>query len=275
MKGKIEFKVNEENISFNIHPLCMLFPWMDAKTINILKDDIEIHGQRDSIKIFQGEVLDGKNRLRACADLGITPKVEDLTEDTNLIAYIKSVGLCRRDLNSVQRIEIAQAIEKYNQSQLPKEEQEKRVELKKDPIKREKFKESEIKRITIEARTTRQTVENVMKIQDQVKEGNPEAIKTYTNMKESKITPENGFKKVMGTTRVKPTYIPTEPSKEELRQDIIKYEFENLRLNNIVKRLIEFIKEKGLWSEIKHEFGFIENQELTEPTPKQLREAEK
>ena len=84
---------------YEVHPLCELFPWMDDKTFAALKEDISQYGQRDTIKLFKGLLLDGKNRLRALTDLKIEPLIEHLPEETNIIAYIKSVGLCRRDLS--------------------------------------------------------------------------------------------------------------------------------------------------------------------------------
>lgn len=68
-----------------------------------LKADIEKHGQRDRIKLFEGQVLDGWHRYRACDDLGLDPKTCDLVPGTDPVAFVLSRNLHRRHLEPGQR----------------------------------------------------------------------------------------------------------------------------------------------------------------------------
>ncbi|MFX0132020.1 MAG: hypothetical protein ACFFDN_00110 [Candidatus Hodarchaeota archaeon] len=280
--NKVKIKPKEIKMEdYKIHPLCMLFPWMDVQTFSILKKDIEKYGQRDKIKVYQEQVLDGKNRLRALIDLGIEPKTEVLPEDTDPIAYIKAIGLCRRDLNTVLRVEIAQKIEEYRLSQLKKEEQEKRKELKEEPKTKEPLEEEEIKRIATDARSTEKTVKKIIKIQEKAKE-DPKAQEVYENMKKENIKSiASGFRKVIGTIeKKKPTIQQKEASKNELKEELATARFEIKRLTNLNSRLIklkekliDFINRNGLWEKARKELGFPEKEESYEPTIKEVRKS--
>jgi len=68
----------------------MEFPWFDEEHGAILKKSISKIGIIDPIKRFQGEILDGKNRLRMLVDLNwnddkIEESIMDLPENTNWI----------------------------------------------------------------------------------------------------------------------------------------------------------------------------------------------
>ena len=41
-----------------------------------LKRDIAAHGQIELVTLHEGAILDGRNRYRACMELGITPNTE-------------------------------------------------------------------------------------------------------------------------------------------------------------------------------------------------------
>lgn len=252
----------------------MLFPWFDEETKEILKEDIKKYGQRDSIKRLKGVIIDGKNRLRALKDLEIEPKIEDLPEDTNLVAYVKAVGLCRRDLTPTKRWRIAKALDKYEEEQLPKEEKQKIEEWKKDPKKREILKKKKQKKIATEARTTIEVVKNLDEIEEEAEKGNKKAKNLLDKLENEDIkSVSTVHKEVVGTVKIiKPK--PKEPTREQLIEDLTFYKYDNKRLKNINTRLIKYIKEKGFWDEIKGEFSITEMTPSADPTPKQLREAE-
>jgi hypothetical protein len=58
-----------------IHPLCELFPLMDADSLAGLVADIRLHGLLSPIIVPEGQVVDGRNRLLACREAGITPRL--------------------------------------------------------------------------------------------------------------------------------------------------------------------------------------------------------
>jgi ParB-like chromosome segregation protein Spo0J len=81
---------------------------MSDEEFDALRDDIEQHGQRDAIVLWDGQILDGRHRMQACLALGIEPKfrtVEMSWEEAK--AYVLSVNLTRRHLDTSQRAIIA------------------------------------------------------------------------------------------------------------------------------------------------------------------------
>lgn len=79
---------------------CDIFPLIDGDEFEALKRDIEEHGQREPIIYVDGEIIDGRNRLRACQELGIEPKIRDLTaaEAGDTFALVMSLNFHRRHL---------------------------------------------------------------------------------------------------------------------------------------------------------------------------------
>jgi hypothetical protein len=61
------------------------------------------HGQRLPIATFQGQIIDGRNRYRACTELGIEPQFEEWDGQGSLVAFVASLNLNRRHLTASQR----------------------------------------------------------------------------------------------------------------------------------------------------------------------------
>lgn len=85
------------------HPLSAAFPSMSADDFQALKDDVEQHGQREPIVVFEGMVLDGWHRYRACVDLGIKPHTMSFPAEDDPVALVKGANLHRRHLTASQR----------------------------------------------------------------------------------------------------------------------------------------------------------------------------
>jgi len=82
---------------------------MSADEYDELKTDIETNGYDDSrpIYIYNGGIIDGWNRYRACQELGVTPAIKAFQgDDTDAIQYVLSSNK-RRNLTSSQRAAIA------------------------------------------------------------------------------------------------------------------------------------------------------------------------
>ncbi len=107
-----------------IHPLADLFPPLDGPAFAALKADIAANGLRENITLWQGAVIDGRNRFRALVELGeLTPEGEPTSSErfkfqyfsewsrsypeTDLVAFVVSKNLHRRHLNESQRAVIA------------------------------------------------------------------------------------------------------------------------------------------------------------------------
>lgn len=97
-------------MTFDVHPAADLFPMMTAAEFDALKADIDEHGQRDPIVLStDGLLIDGRNRLKACEQLGIRPVTKRYDGD-DIVQYVVSHNLHRRHLNDSQRAVIAAKI---------------------------------------------------------------------------------------------------------------------------------------------------------------------
>jgi hypothetical protein len=84
------------------HELSNIFPLIEGKDFVELKEDIKAHGLREPIVLFEGKILDGRNRFRACQETGVTPVFEEYT-GTDPLSFVISLNLKRRHLNESQR----------------------------------------------------------------------------------------------------------------------------------------------------------------------------
>lgn len=91
------------------HPLSELFPAMDGQEYDELVSDIREHGLAQPIVMYQGKILDGRNRVRACEQLGIKPKTVDY-RGQDALGHVVSLNLNRRHLTPGQRAMVAEKI---------------------------------------------------------------------------------------------------------------------------------------------------------------------
>ena len=107
--GSAEPKAAEPNITgpLSAHPAATLFPMMHGTDLGLLVEDIEANGLREPIVIYDGQILDGRNRLRACELAGIAPRFVEWDGVGSPIAFVLSRNLHRRHLNESQRSIVA------------------------------------------------------------------------------------------------------------------------------------------------------------------------
>ena len=91
------------------HPAAALFPLLEGAALDALAADIQAHGLRVPIVIHpDGTLLDGRNRLRACEAVGVTPARETWTGELgHEVDYVISLNLARRHLDESQRAMVA------------------------------------------------------------------------------------------------------------------------------------------------------------------------
>lgn len=104
--------MSEANV--RAHELAGYFPLMTSEELEMLADDIRLNGLRDKIELYEGEIIDGRNRCKACRKAGVEPEFVDVTEKLkgkHLGSYVLSKNLNRRHLpDPDQRKAIAVAI---------------------------------------------------------------------------------------------------------------------------------------------------------------------
>ena len=84
------------------HEYANLFPMMNKDEFSGLLEDISNNGQLVPIVTWENQILDGRNRFRACSVLGVVPIIEDYTGEDPL-GFVISSNLHRRHLSSSQR----------------------------------------------------------------------------------------------------------------------------------------------------------------------------
>lgn len=96
-----------------IHYLAEIFPELEATAFENLKASIDEHGQRDPIVLLGDEVLEGRNRYKACIELGRNPQFRnfDPARDGNPINFVADKNLNRRHLTPGQRAAVAKRID--------------------------------------------------------------------------------------------------------------------------------------------------------------------
>jgi ParB-like chromosome segregation protein Spo0J len=57
----------------DFHPLADAFPLLEGREFMDLSDDIAANGLLNPVIIFEGKILDGRNRYRACLAAGVEP----------------------------------------------------------------------------------------------------------------------------------------------------------------------------------------------------------
>lgn len=88
------------------HPLANLFPLLDGQPFADLMADIQAHGVREPVWLYQGQILDGRNRWRASQAAGVECPVREY-EGSEPAAFVVSLNLHRRHLNESQRAMVA------------------------------------------------------------------------------------------------------------------------------------------------------------------------
>jgi hypothetical protein len=86
-----------------VHPAANLFPMMDERQYQVLLEDIRQHGVNDAVVYYHGQLLDGRNRMRACEELDITPYTIELEDEEDPWAWALSANLHRRHLTTSQK----------------------------------------------------------------------------------------------------------------------------------------------------------------------------
>jgi hypothetical protein len=83
------------------HPLADLFPMLDGVAFERFVEDIRANGQLQPIVIHEGQILDGRNRYRACLKLQIAPKTIPWDGKGSPLSTVLSLNL-HEPVNSIE-----------------------------------------------------------------------------------------------------------------------------------------------------------------------------
>lgn len=97
-----------------VHDVTKMFPLMTEDEFERLKKDIEKNGLIEPIWVnTDGIIIDGRNRYRACEQLGIPATYRTYTGSGSLVAFVVSLNLNRRHLTEGQKSMLAIDIEAH------------------------------------------------------------------------------------------------------------------------------------------------------------------
>lgn len=91
----------------NFHPLSELFPLMQGREFDELVADVKANGLREPIWTYEGQILDGRNRWRACEAAQLAHRPMRAYEGDDPVSFVVSLNLHRRHLDESQRALVA------------------------------------------------------------------------------------------------------------------------------------------------------------------------
>lgn len=95
--------------SMKFHPLANMFPLLEGEGLAELVESIRERGQSQAIVPFEGKILDGRNRYRACLAAGVEPffDTEFAGSFKQARDFVIDANIRRRHLDASQRAMIA------------------------------------------------------------------------------------------------------------------------------------------------------------------------
>lgn len=95
-----------------IHELADIFPMMDDQGIEALAEDIRRNGLLHPIITFEGKVIDGRHRLKACKIAGVAPRFHAMDAEMkgrDPLDVVLALNVRRRNLTTSQTAMVAAA----------------------------------------------------------------------------------------------------------------------------------------------------------------------
>jgi len=90
----------------SFHPEAAFYPLIEGTEFSELIEDIKKNGLIEPIVLLDGQIIDGRNRYRACVEAGITPSYVRKTIK-NPTEYVLSRNHYRRHLTPDDRRKLA------------------------------------------------------------------------------------------------------------------------------------------------------------------------
>jgi ParB-like chromosome segregation protein Spo0J len=100
-------KPADDFLNFTAHALANMFPMMEEREFQELKRDIQAQGILEPIRLFEGKILDGRNRYAAAKACGHTFTLSDFVQwegtPSEAEQWVISTNLHRRHLSAKQK----------------------------------------------------------------------------------------------------------------------------------------------------------------------------
>ncbi len=115
-------------MDYEYHEAADMFPLMKGQPFTDLVESIKQRGLEVPIELFDGKIIDGRNRCRACVEAEVEPDFVEVTPDDPW-GYVIALNLKRRHLDESQRAMVGARIKghyveaaKERQKRKPKDE---------------------------------------------------------------------------------------------------------------------------------------------------------
>ena len=103
------------------HEVAGLFPLLRGAAFEDLVADIKRNGLREAILVdADGQIVDGRNRYRACLEAGVEPRFVSWQGEGSLTELALSLNLRRRHLDESQRALVAARLAKLMEKEAVK-----------------------------------------------------------------------------------------------------------------------------------------------------------
>lgn len=99
-------------MNMEFHPIANIFPLIEGQAYQDLMADVLKHGVREPVWLYEGQILDGRNRYRAATAMGVECPMREY-DGNDAMAFVLSLNLKRRQLSASELAFVALEIEKY------------------------------------------------------------------------------------------------------------------------------------------------------------------
>jgi ParB-like chromosome segregation protein Spo0J len=100
-------------VGYAFHEVANIFPLMSPEEFTGLVDDIKKNGLREPVWLYEGKIIDGRNRYKACREAGEKPRFSYYSGGPEtLVDFVVSQNLHRRHLTASQKAMLGAEIER-------------------------------------------------------------------------------------------------------------------------------------------------------------------
>lgn len=177
------------------HPIADVWPMMDEAKLAELADDIRKNGQLVPVWLYEGKILDGRNRWAACKIAGVDPKTKEYTGDEPT-AFAQSMNEKRRHESASVRAAVAVELEPH----FAADAERRKKETQGRPRKADQKPEEKIPQVTERQPQARQEAAKSVGVNDRyvsdAKKVKTEAPEVFERLKAGKITLQDAKREV-------------------------------------------------------------------------------
>ena len=105
---------NDQDCPYSISPLAKAFPPLDKVEYARLLASIRDRGLRTPIVVWQGEIIDGVHRLRACIEADVEPRYQYLEDHEDPYRFLVDVSMPYRHMTQNEKALTAHLMSQYS-----------------------------------------------------------------------------------------------------------------------------------------------------------------